>query len=192
MLSVAKNILPMVEEAAASAEVAHIYDEIKQVLQMPFVPNALKAIANSPVALTIYWGMYRSFVQHTTLPQALISMILFTIAERNHCEYCSATNELTCRTLGIDEETLQALSNDLGNVSPERLRVIIEFAVKTAKQPKSLGPADLERVRDQGLSDAEVVEIMLIAAIGNLNDTLADALKTEVDAPVAKALGRTG
>jgi alkylhydroperoxidase family enzyme len=117
-------------------------------------------------------------------------MILFTIAERNRCQYCSATNELTCRTLGVDEETLQALVNDLGSVSPERLKAIIEFAVKAAKQPQDLGESDYEKVRDQGLSDAELVEIIFLAAIGNLNDTLADALKFPIEAPVIQALGR--
>ena len=192
MSSVLKNILPMMEEDAASPEVARIYDEIKQVLQTPFVPNGLKVAAVSPVVLKVYWGLYYGFLQHTTLPQSLISMILYTIAERNHCQYCSANNELTCRTLGIDEETLQALVNDLGSVSPVRLQAIIEFAVKAAKQPQDLGESDYEKVRDQGLSDAELVEIVFLAAVGNLNDTMADALKVQVETPVAQALGWVG
>jgi uncharacterized peroxidase-related enzyme len=187
-----KNILPMIEEEFASLEVAAIYAEIKQVLQIPFVPNGLKVMAVSPATLRIYWNLYRGFIQHTTLPQALISMILYTIAEKNQCEYCSATNELTCRSLGIDEETLQDLVNNLENVTPERLQAIIGFAVKAAKQPKNLGLSDFEKARDQGLSDAELVEIVLLAAVGNLNDTMADALKVQVETPVAEALGRVG
>jgi uncharacterized peroxidase-related enzyme len=185
-----RNLIPMVEEAEAAAEVGQIYREIKQLLQIPFVPNSLKTLAVSPAVLKIYWGMYRSFFQHATLPHALVSMILYTVAQRNDCMYCSANNELTCRTLGVDEETLKALSSDLGNIAPERLQAIIEFAAKAAKEPHSLGAQDYEKVRDHGLSDAELVEVLLVAAIGNLNDTLADSLKFEVEAPVAQALGR--
>jgi len=192
MSKVAQNILPMVEEETAPPEVASVYAEIKQVLQIPFIPNGIKVAAVSPMVLRLYWAMYRDFTLQTSLPQSLISMILYTIAQRNQCEYCSATNELTCRTLGVDEETLQALVNDLGNVSPEHLQAIIAFAVKAAKEPKNLNAEDYDQLRDHGLSDAELVEIVFLAAIGNFNDTLADALKYPIEDPILQALGRAG
>ncbi|WP_299433298.1 hypothetical protein, partial [uncultured Meiothermus sp.] len=173
----------------APLEVAQIYAEIKQTLQIPFIPNGIKVAATSPLVLKAYWALYRDFSQQTSLPQSLVAMILYTIAERNHCQYCSATNELTCRTLGVDEETLRALVDDLEHVSPERLQAIIEFAVKAARDPKNLSAEDFDRVRRHGLSDAELVEIVFLAAIGNFNDTLADALKFPVESAVAQALG---
>jgi uncharacterized peroxidase-related enzyme len=185
-----KSGLPIIEEEEATGDVARIYAEIKRDLQVPVVPNYAKAVAVSPAVLAIYWDFQRNFYQHTTLPQALTSMILYTIAETSNCEYCSATHELTCRTLGIDEETLSKLVEDLGNVSPQRIRAIIEFALKVVQDPQGLVPEDYERVREQGVTDEELVEIILIAAIGKYNDTLADALKIDVEPIVAEALGR--
>jgi uncharacterized peroxidase-related enzyme len=182
--------LPVIEEEEAMGEVARIYAEVKRDLQTPVVPNYVKAMAVSPAALAIIWDSQRSFYQHTTLPQSLTAMILFTIAEAANCQYCSAGNEFSCRTLGVDEETLRALVEDLGNVSPQRLQAIIQFALKVSKAPQSLVAEDYERVRQQGVTDEELVEIILIAAIGNYNDTLADALKVDVDPMVAEALGR--
>jgi alkylhydroperoxidase family enzyme len=40
------------------------------------------------------------------------------------------------------------------------------------------------------VGDEELVEIIFIASVANMTDTLADALKIEVDAPVLEALGR--
>ena len=182
--------IPMIEEDEATDEVAEIYAEIKRDMQLPFVPNFMKAVAISPAALTIQWHSFRSFIQHTTMPQSLVAMIHFTIAKSNHCQYCSANNELTCRTLGIDEETLTKLVEDLGNVSPKRIRAIIEFSLKVAHDPRGLVAEDYDRVREQGVTEEELVEIILLAALGNLGDTMADALKVKVDAPVAEALGR--
>jgi len=190
MHSLTASDLPIIEEEEATGEVARIYAEIKRDLQIPVVPNYAKAMAVSPAALAIYWGSVRSFYQHTTLPQSLTAMILFTIAETANCQYCSAGNEFTCRTLGVEEETLRALIEDLGNVSPQRLQAIIEFALKVSEDPQSLVTEDYERVREQGVTDEELVEIILIAAIGKYNDTLADALKVDVDPTVAEALGR--
>jgi uncharacterized peroxidase-related enzyme len=184
------KVLPVVEEAEATGEVAEIYETVKRELQTPLVPNFMKALAVSPAALQIQWGMMQSFYGHTTLPQSLIAMICFTIAEKNDCTYCSANHELTCRTLGVDEDTLKRLVEDLGNVKPERIRAIIEFALKVAKHPKDLVAADYDQVREYGVTDEEIVEIIVVAAIGVYSDTLADALKIEVEAAVVEALGR--
>lgn len=182
--------LEMVEEHEASDEVAVIYDEVKRTMQLPDVPSWLKMIAISPATLKIYWNFYQGFLRHTTLPQSLTAMILFTIAERRNCRFCSATNELTCRTLGIDDQTLSDLVRNLGKVNPERIRAIIEYALKVSNDAQSLGFEDYECVRQQGVSDAELVEITMVAAIGNLNDAMADALKIEVDSAITEALER--
>jgi uncharacterized peroxidase-related enzyme len=182
--------LPMITEDEATDDVARVYTEVKHDFQLPFIPNIIKTLAVSPAALTIHWNLIRGLFQHTTLPQSLMAMILFTIAKSSHCEYCSANHELTCRTLGVDEETLNALVEDLSHVSPQRLRVIVEFALKVSHHPQSLTAEDYERVRAEGVADEELVEIILIAALGSYLDILADALKSEVDAQVVQALGR--
>jgi uncharacterized peroxidase-related enzyme len=190
MVTLAVSDIPVIEEQDATGDIARIYAEYRREMQVPFIPNMTKALAASPAALNIHWDFTRSFLKHTTLPQALTAMILYTIAETGNCEYCSAGNELTCRILGVDEETLSALVKDLGNVSPERIRAIIGFALKAAHDPQRLVAEDFERVREQGITDEELVEIIFIAAVGNFSDTLADALKIEVESMVVEALGR--
>ncbi|HEX9115077.1 MAG TPA: hypothetical protein VGA61_03350 [Anaerolineae bacterium] len=180
--------LRLVEESEASGEVADIYAEAKRLMQTPFVPNMLKVIAISPAALAIYWEAFRAFLQYSTLPQALSAMILYAIAERNHCQYCSASHEMTCRALGIDEATLARLVNDLGNVSPERVREIIRFALKINSDPQGLVARDYDRVRAVGVTDEEMVEIIMLAAHGRMSDTLADGFKIKVDQAPAEAL----
>jgi alkylhydroperoxidase family enzyme len=49
---------------------------------------------------------------------------------------------------------------------------------------------DYEAVREQGVTDEEIVELIVIAAVANFSDTMADALKLEVDESVAQALGQ--
>jgi len=117
-------------------------------------------------------------------------MILYTIAKTGDCKYCSATNELACRTLGVDEAALATLVEDLPSFTPQRVRVIIEFALKVAHDRKNLVAEDYAQVRAMGISEAELVEIILIAAVGIFNDTVADALKIDVDEEVVTALGR--
>ena len=96
------SALPLMNEDTATGEVAQIFAEIRREMGLPYIPNAAKALAVSPFALRMFCDITRSY-SHTTLPQSLISMILFTIAKTGDCKYCSATNELSCRTLGVDK-----------------------------------------------------------------------------------------
>jgi uncharacterized peroxidase-related enzyme len=178
-----------VEEAEAVGEVAQLYAEIKRDLQAPFIPNMFKTLAVSPAALASAWGLYGNFLRNTTLPGALMSMILFTVAESRDCEYCAAQNEFACRSLGIDDETLTALVEDLDSVSPERIRTIIAFALKVSHDPLAIDAQDFERLRDQGITDEEIVEIALNAAGATFFDILADSLKVQVEPAVAETLG---
>lgn len=182
--------LPMIEEAEATGEVATLYELTKQVLNMPFVPNLSKALAIAPNMLAASTDIFRAFFSNLTLPEALVAMISYCIPTAKNCHYCAANGELHCRSLGIDEEVLEQLARDLGNVNPQRIRAIIQFALKCALTPQALEAKDYNEVRDQGVSDEELVEIIFIASVANMTDTLADALKIEVDTPVLEALGR--
>jgi uncharacterized peroxidase-related enzyme len=188
MGEIAANGLLPVEEEEATGEVAALYDEIKREMMLPEVPNLFKALAVSPAALAIEWAMFKALYQRSTLPQSLFAMLMYAIAEQNNCQYCSASHELSCRTLGIDEETLHKLINDLPHLTPERIRATIQFALKVARSPKALVREDYDELRAQGVSDEELVEIIQLAALGSSGDVMADALKIEVDAAVTEGL----
>ncbi|MBE2220033.1 MAG: hypothetical protein IAF02_00750 [Anaerolineae bacterium] len=182
------NGLPYIEENEATGEVADLYEAWKRDMQAPYVPNFLKAMAASPEMLVFAHQYWMAAISNFTLPQSLVSMIQYTIATYNNCLYCRANQELNCRTLGVDEDTLNKLVGDLDNLNPERVRVIIDFALKVAKHAQALVLKDFELLREQGITDGEIVEIIIIAAMGNFNDTVADALQIDVDNMVQTAL----
>lgn len=182
------NGLPFIEEDEATGEVAEIYGEFKRDLQTPFVPNVFKAMASSPEMLAFACKFWVMREEYRTLPESLSSMISYTIAEHSNCTYCSANNELSCRTLGVDEVTLDLMINDLPNLTPERLQIIIDFAIKVAKHPQQLVREDFDKLREQGVTEGEIVEIIITAALGVFSDIVADALQVDVDNVVTSAL----
>ncbi len=180
--------LSSIQESEASGEVASIFEEIQRELGIPFVPNIDKALAVSPKALAGKWQLFRHVFSGTSLPASLAAMILYTVAAANKCNYCGSIHKVTCRTVGVDEETLAALDSNLAGLSPRRVQAIVAFAKKCATDRHSLGDADYENLREQGISDEEIVEIVSLAALGNYLDTIADSLKLEVDEAIAQAL----
>ena len=180
--------LPLIEEEEATGELPALYVEMKESLGMTYVPNLGKAMGIAPHVLRACIATYRSFFSQLTLPQPIIAMISYCIPTAKNCKYCAANGELHCRALGIDEEILEKLAKDLGNVNPKRIQAIIHFAVKCALTPQQLEAEDYDRVREQGVTDEELVELIYVASMANLSDTLADALKIEVDGAVVEAL----
>jgi uncharacterized peroxidase-related enzyme len=180
--------LPMMAEQEATGEVAEVFDDLKREFQIPFVPNLEKTLAVSPPALKGTWEALKNVLLQTSLPMPLKAMILFSVASMNKCQYCNSIHKVTCRTIGIDEETLAALDSDLEALAPRRVQEIVKFAQKCAGNPLDLGAADYDAVRQQGVGDEEIVEIITLAALGNFLDTLADSLKLEVDSVIADAL----
>ena len=188
MAYIPTNGLPIIEEEEATGEVSEIYAEFKRDLHLPVVPNILKAMGSSPETLTVFGKLWVNAEEYRTLPEALTSMISYTIATKSDCTYCSASFELTCRSLGVDEDTLDKLIKDLPNLNPQRVRAIIDFALKVAKHPQQLVKEDFDNVRQQGVSDGEIVEIIFNAAYSVLLDIIADALQIDVDNIIAEAL----
>jgi uncharacterized peroxidase-related enzyme len=181
--------LPIISEEDAVDEVGELYDEIKRMLESPFVPNICKVSAGSPTVLAGTWAVFRHVHLESSLPLSLKAMVLYSIASANRCTYCSAVHQVTCRTLGVDEDTLVALNRNLSALSPQRVQTIIKFAVKCATDGQQLTKADYDQVREEGINDEELMEIIALAALGNYLDTLTDAMKLEIDSVYAQALG---
>jgi uncharacterized peroxidase-related enzyme len=180
--------LPQVEEADASPEVAEIYDEIRRELDIPFVPNIDKTLAIAPNMLRGEWEVLRNVFLKTSLPTSLAAMIVFSVSAANKCGYCAPLMKVTCMTLGVDEETLQSLDSDLETLSPRRVQAIVKFATKCAMDRANLNDQDFDELRQQGISDPEIMEVISLAALANYLNTIADSLKLDVEDTIQAAL----
>ena len=67
-------------------------------------------------------------------------------------------------------------------------RKIIQFAIRCADEPLTVKEEDYAQIRNFGITDAEIVEIVSLAAMGSYFDILADALKLEVDSYLRELL----
>ena len=177
-----------IEEDQATGEIAEIYDAVKKALQVPEVPNIDKVLAHSPPALKATVGLLGDLYLASSLPQPVIAMLLYSISLARSCQYCSSFHRLTCRMVGVDEAMLAAVGNDLGSVTPERVQAIVSFGVKAAMSPNDITESDYEKLRNMGISDSEIVEIVALAGLGMYLNIIATALKIEVDDMIKQGL----
>ena len=86
------------------------------------------------------------------------------------------------------EDNLAALESDLEALSPVRVQTILKFAEKCAFDRHNLTDADYDEVRDQGVTDEEMIEIVALTALSTYLDIIADSFKLDVDDVIKQAL----
>jgi len=57
---------------------------------------------------------------------------------------------------------------------------MLDFAVKLTREPASTHQADVQRLREAGLSDEQILSVVLITCLFNFMTRLADGLGVEV------------
>ena len=57
-----------------------------------------------------------------------------------------------------------------------RGRALCDFAIKLTRTPQAMSPEDLDGLRDQGLSDADVLDVVQVVSYFNYINRVADAL----------------
>lgn len=105
----------------------------------------------------------------------------------NHCIYCAAVHadrhaKLEKDTTVTDELFAKGANADLN----DRDRAIFDFARKSAEAPPSAGPEDMDALRAAGLSDEEIMDLILSSALfgwaNRLMHVLGDPVRQTTDA----------
>lgn len=154
--------------------------------QLGVVPNLFRMISNSPSALAGYLELSGN-LSKGSLPAAVREAIALAIAELNQCSYClSAHSYLAANLVKVSEVEIQA--NRRGLSSNTKTQVILDFATTVALDRGRVTVSSLNKVRDAGITDAEIVEIILHVALNIFTNYLNNAGKTAVDFPVVNPL----
>lgn len=84
----------------------------------------------------------------------------------NRCIYCAAVHADRHAQLEKDTHVTDTLfaKGEQADLNP-RDRAVFDFARKSAQAPPAAGPEDMQALRDAGLSDAEIMDLILSGAL---------------------------
>lgn len=135
-----------------------------------------------PDILASTWGLTKTLLLEGRLPPTLRQMVLMVISAQNQCRYCTVTHTGALEQMGVPSTVLEACLEDpaLADV-PAPHRAVLLFALKAARDPNSIDAADHQVLRDNQLTDGEIVEVCMLAAFANFINTYADAAGIELD-----------
>lgn len=84
----------------------------------------------------------------------------------NRCVYCAAVHASRYNQLARDEETMRRIFTDGEDAQLDpRQSAILRFAIKLSACPPEAAADDLDALRAVGLSDAEILDLILSSAL---------------------------
>jgi uncharacterized peroxidase-related enzyme len=90
-----------------------------------------------------------------------------------------------------DHTLVKHLKTDPANAPLEpQDKAMIDFALKLTREPSSVNQQNVELLRQQGFSEEQVVDIVLITCTFNFMDRLADGLGVELDPHMQRLVER--
>lgn len=107
-------------------------------------------------------------------------LIAAYVSSLNQCTFCMSSHAAAARFLYQDEQqTVDLVLEEYENAPiPEKLKALLHIAGKVQKDARSVSAADVERARQQGATDRDVHDTVLIAAAFCMFNRYVDGLAT--------------
>ncbi len=145
--------------------------------RLGFVPNVFRVYAFRPERLSAWYSHYRQLHEPTeNLSAADREMIAVVVSAANGCLYCLIAHGATLREELGDPVLGERISYDWRRAGlDERRRALCAYAEKLTLTPRELTEADLDTLRDAGLSLEEAWDVAEVAAMYNFTNRMAMA-----------------
>lgn len=107
-------------------------------------------------------------------------LIATYVSAQNECFFCQSVHgAVAAHHLGGDESLITRAKQDPNTAGiSEKLKALLNIAGKVQQGGKRVTPADIERAREQGATDLEIHDTVLIAAAFCMYNRYVDGLAT--------------
>jgi uncharacterized peroxidase-related enzyme len=118
------------------------------------------------------------------LSRAERELIGMHVSALNDCEYCSRSHAaIACIYLNNDQELVNQIRDDYaGAPISAKLKALLNIAGKVQQDGKLVTSADIEDAKNQGATEMDIHDTVLIAALFSLFNRYVDGLATTTPA----------
>jgi uncharacterized peroxidase-related enzyme len=169
----------MIEESEASGGVAEMFEAHRG--QLGYVPNFARLFAQRPAVFKA-WLQLRDAITGEMDPRRY-ELATLAAARALRSSYCALAHGKVLADRFLDAATVQALALDHAHGGLDEVDVaIMDLAAKVAGDTTAITETDVQRLRDLGLADAEIFDVVLAAAARCFFSKAVDALGVQPDA----------
>lgn len=147
------------------------------------VPNHFLVEMNFPEYFNAKLSATRVLWETGELTMEEIQHVGVIVSRANECEYCTAAF-CTILNYALDKEqdyVSQLLEQGVELVDDHRLRTLLEFCLKANTDPQAVSDEEVERLREVGLTDKGIVQLIHLVSDFASYNRLNQVVKTDYD-----------
>jgi alkylhydroperoxidase family enzyme len=145
-------------------------------------PGLLRVLGRSPAALAGYLGLHKG-LEHGALNEAERCLIGLTVAQRSGSAYWLSVQSRLAEQAGLTKDQVGAARE--GCADSQRHTALLFLAGKLVINRGELAAADLAAVRQTGLLDADITEVILHVGLHLTAAAVSHAAGLKLDFPPA-------
>lgn len=179
----------MIAEQDATGRVAELYDRIKAVTGLPFVPDMFRLVSTRPELLEALAAGFAGVFGGGPLPRRVKELIASWASKVNGCPYCVGTHNWFLQEFGGSRELAEAITvaDEPSQLPVEpRERVLLEFVTKVARAAYTVTDADWEHTAEAGWSNDEVLDAISVTALFAFVNRFVDATGLGASVPSSR------
>ena len=152
-----------------------------------FLPNYAAAFSARP-DIARAWNALNTTIRDG-MDRRRFEIATIAAARARRSTYCTAAHSKFLRDACGDETAMRSIAEqpDGAALDPQD-RAVYEFAAKVAADAASIEPQDVDRLRDVGLSDADIADVVFAASARCFFTAVLDGLGAQLDPQTAEAL----
>jgi uncharacterized peroxidase-related enzyme len=177
--------MPFIEtpDAAASEQTAKLYADAEA--SYGYLPNMVKAFGHRPDVMKNWSALLSSIKANMDLRR--YELVTMAAAKEMKSSYCLlAHGSVLLRDIFTAEALRQVVDDPDAVAIDEAERTIMRFAAKVVHDASSIKSADVDELRQHGLSDAEIFDIITAATVRCFFSKTLDALGVQADSAYEK------
>jgi uncharacterized peroxidase-related enzyme len=165
---------PVPQRGELPDELRQRFDAVEE--RSGFLPNVFAALSWRPAEAAAFFALHDALMDKETpgLSKADRELIVVATSAANGCLYCVVAHGAIARIRARDPHIADQVAVDWRKAPvSERLHAVLEVAVALAVDPVTVTAADLDRLREQGLSEDDVWDVGAIVSFFALSNRLA-------------------
>lgn len=172
-----------IAEESADGALAEFYQQQKSA--WGFLPNFAAAFSTRPEVAKA-WSLLNKTVRDG-MDRRRFEIATIGAARALHSTYCTVAHSKFLRDECGDELTVVSIARDpSGDGLDEQDRAVYHFAGQVARDASSVRQRDIEALRELGLTDADVADIVFAAAARSFFTRVLDGLGAQLDVQTAE------
>lgn len=146
-----------------------LYDELEKVRGRGRVSNLFRAYGAFPELGMANFRRLMVLLTRGSLTVKFKEAVMTALAEINRCDYCVSFHATSLKNAGASEDEVQAAirfdAKGIGLSLKEQS--LFEYALKANGDPHGITPDDIAALREEGVTDQEMIEALETVNTGN-------------------------